>query len=108
MCFEPKTLKYGNSVPDPQKLKLLIFFMFTRSDSLICFQGALNHYLEMIVSQDMIFSHFYQSGHTDVQYHFSYLTGQKICPSCINLLYHDIQVVGIEMFTHTLTESLGC
>ena len=56
MCFGPKIPKYGNSVPDsllPKKSKILIFFMFTISDSLIRFQRALNPYLEIILSQEM-------------------------------------------------------
>ena len=44
MVIQPQT---------PQKLKVLILFMFTRNDSLIRFQRALNHYLEMSLSQDM-------------------------------------------------------
>ena len=37
----------------PQKLKILICFTFTRSDLIIRFQRAINHYLEIILSQDM-------------------------------------------------------
>ena len=37
----------------PLNMKILNFFMFTRSDSLIRFQRALNHYLEIILSQEM-------------------------------------------------------
>ena len=54
MCFGPKIPKYGNSVPEtPQKLNILNIFMFNRSDSLIRFQRALGHYLEIILSQEM-------------------------------------------------------
>ena len=45
--------KYGNSAPDPPKIGKLKLFTIIRSVLPICFQQALNDYLEINVSQDM-------------------------------------------------------
>ena len=62
-CFGPKMPKYGYSAPVPQKWKFLIFIIFTRRDSLIPFQRALNHFLQITLSQDMnLFSYLSKMG----------------------------------------------
>ena len=48
----------------PQKLKNMDFYIATKNVLLIRFQQDLNHYLEIILSQDMISSIICQSGQT--------------------------------------------
>ena len=45
--------KYGKSATDPRIVKILKMFTVIRSILPIRFQQALNHYLHIILSQDM-------------------------------------------------------
>ena len=45
--------KYGNSTPDPSKLKNMDFVIANKNVLLLRFQQALNHYLEIILSQNI-------------------------------------------------------